>query len=93
MSRAFWLLIVAALALAGCAEPRPVAPVVPQIVRVEVPVYVPVPEELTKDCPIAEPESLKVEQVVLVANQRKQALKDCNADKAAIRALGNEPAK
>jgi hypothetical protein len=69
---------------------KPVA--VPQVVRVEVPVYVQVPADLTADCPIAEPASLKVEEVVRVANARKVALQNCNTDKAAIRAIGVPPA-
>lgn len=86
MSRAVWLLTASAL-LAGCAkEVKPVP--VPQVVRVQVPVYVPIPAELTQDCPIAEPTSLKVEEAVRVANARKVALQNCNADKAALRALG-----
>lgn len=85
MSRALWVLIVCA-ALAGCHEAaKPIA--VPQVVRVQVPVYVPIPAELTQDCPIAEPASLKVEEVVRVANARKVALANCNADKAALRSL------
>lgn len=87
MSRSLWVLIACA-ALAGCHEAaKPIA--VPQVVRVQVPVYVPIPPELTQDCPIAEPTSLKVEEAVRVANARKVALQDCNADKAALRALGD----
>lgn len=89
MSRALWLLI-AIPALSGCPETvKPV--VVPQVVRVEVPVYVPIPAELTADCPIEQPKSLKVEEAVRVANARKVSLQNCNADKAAIRAIGSTP--
>jgi hypothetical protein len=90
MPRSLWLLIALLPVLAGCPETvKPVA--VPQVVRVQVPVYVPIPAELTQDCPIAEPTSLKVEEAVRVANARKVALQNCNADKAALRALGNPP--
>lgn len=90
MPRTLWLLIALLPALSGCQEAvKPV--VVPQVVRVQVPVYVPVPPELTQDCPIAEPKTLKVEEAVRVANQRKTALKNCNADKKAIRALATPP--
>lgn len=87
MSRTLWLLIVSMPILSGCPETvKPV--VVPQIVRVEVPVYVPIPAELTADCPIAEPNSLKVQEAVRVANARKVALQNCNVDKAKLRELG-----
>jgi len=86
MSRALWLLTGLVL-LAGCdSAVKPVA--VPQIVRVSVPTYVPIPADLTQDCPIEEPKSLKVEEVVRVANARKVALQNCNTDKAALRSLG-----
>lgn len=86
MSRALWVLIALLPVLSGC--PETVKPVpVPQVVRVQVPVYVPIPADLTQDCPIAEPTSLKVEEAVRIANARKVALQNCNADKAAIRAL------
>ncbi|NID15396.1 Rz1-like lysis system protein LysC [Luteibacter yeojuensis] len=92
MPRALWVLIALLPLLSGC--PEAVKPVpVPQVVRVQVPVYVPVPPELTKDCPIAEATSLMVEEAVRVANARKVALKNCNADKAAIRALAVPPAQ
>lgn len=87
MSRALWVLIAVLPALAGCSETVKPVPV-PQVVRVQVPVYVPIPAELTKDCPIAEATSLMVEEAVRVANARKVSLQNCNADKAAIRALG-----
>jgi hypothetical protein len=86
MSRAVWLLAFVAL-LAGCDEAVKPVPV-PQVVRVEVPVYMPIPAELTQDCPIAEAASLQVEEAVRVANARKVSLQNCNADKAALRALG-----
>lgn len=90
MPRAFWLLTACVVLLTGC--PSTVKPVaVPQVVRVEVPVYVQIPGDLTADCPIAEPASLKVEEVVRVANARKVALQNCNTDKAAIRATGVPP--
>lgn len=89
MPRAFWLLTAIVL-LAGCATAVKPVPV-PQVVRVQVPVYVPIPPELTQDCPITEATSLKVEEAVRVANARKVALQNCNADKAALRALGNPP--
>lgn len=85
MSRAIWVLVAAGLA--GC-QPQVKTVTVPQVVRVQVPVYVPIPAELTQKCPIAEPTSLKVEEVVRVANARKVALQNCNTDKAAIRDLG-----
>ncbi|UPG86842.1 hypothetical protein L2Y94_05670 [Luteibacter aegosomatis] len=91
MSRALWLLI-ACLPLTGCPETKAPVPM-PKVVRVEVPVYVAIPAALTQDCPIAEPTSLKVEEAVRVANARKVALQNCNADKAAIRAIGEQAGK
>ncbi|WP_425492436.1 Rz1-like lysis system protein LysC [Luteibacter aegosomaticola] len=85
MPRAVWLLIILAF-LAGCdTSVKPVP--VPQVVRVQVPVYVPVPAELTQDCPIAEAASLQVEEVVRIANARKVALQNCNVQMQAIRNL------
>jgi hypothetical protein len=85
MSRTLWLLIALAL-LAGCeAAVKPVAP--PQIVHVVVKEYIPIPDELIQDCPIAEPATLKVQEAVRVANARKVSLQNCNEDKAALRAL------
>lgn len=89
MSRSLWVLIACA-ELAGCHEAAKLI-TVPQVIRVQVPVYVPIPPELTQDCPIAEPTSLKVEEAVRVANARKVALQNCNADKAALRALVAPP--
>jgi hypothetical protein len=86
MPRALWVLIALVPALSGCAETVKTLPM-PQVVRVQVPMYVPIPAELTQDCPIAEPTSLKVEEAVRVANARKVALQNCNADKAALRSL------
>lgn len=82
---ALFLLVMVA-ALAGCPATRPdVTP--PQVVRVTVTKYVPVPDKFTKDCPIAEPTKRSVHEAIDVANARKTSLQDCNIDKAAIRNL------
>jgi len=83
MSRALWLLIPA-LAAAGCAS-NPPQPQLPRVVTVEVDKYVPLKPELLRDCPIAEPQNMSVDEAVRVARARKAALEDCNDDKRAIR--------
>jgi hypothetical protein len=87
MSVARWLLILMLAVLAACATtPAPV--VVPKVVRVAVPQYVPIPDELTKDCPIAMPKTMSVGEAIRVARERRASLEACNADKAALRKLG-----
>ena len=68
---------LAALLLAGC-NSTPKAIPMPQVVRVPVTQYVPVPAELTKRCPVAELADRTVESVVEAANARKLALEQCN---------------
>lgn len=75
------LLIVTLLA-AGCAQ-QPIK--APEIVRVTVPVPVPVSPELTKPCPIAKPANNTVAEAVRVARARRAALESCNAQLDAIR--------
>lgn len=80
------ILVLAALALAGC-TPR----VVKEYVTVEVvrTVYVEVEPELTNPHPIVEgPPSACPD----VARQRAAELQKCNADKAAIRGIEGGPA-
>lgn len=84
------VLIAAVLALAGC-QSAPVQPQLPKTVYVEVDRFVPLDPSLLQDCPIAEPQSRLVSEAVHVANARKLALQQCNADKAAIRAA--QPAR
>ena len=90
MPRTHWILSATLALLAGCAPAvKPV--VVPQVVRVVVKEYVPLPAELIADCPIAEPASMKVSELVKAANARKTSLENCNADKSALRALKPPP--
>lgn len=81
------LALIAVLALAGCKtapEARPF--VAPEIVRVPVKTYVALPEEMTLDCPVPAIKGRTVGDVVEVANARKVALEQCNAQLRAIRA-------
>lgn len=81
--------VVALLALAGCkSTPEPV--VVPEVVKVIVREYVPVPEELTRPCPVAELADRIVESVVEVANARRVSLEQCNEQLRRIRELAGE---
>lgn len=81
--------VVALLALAGCkSTPEPV--VVPEVVKVIVREYVPVPEELTRPCPVAELADRTVESVVEVANARRVSLEQCNEQLRRIRELAGE---
>lgn len=78
------------LALAGCAS-APARIVPPDVVRVPVTRYVPIPASLTTPCPIAEPKALTVGQAVSVARERKRALEVCNAQLDQIRAQQGTP--
>ena len=83
------LLTLLVLAVAGCKScPIPKAP---ELVRVAVPTMVPVPEELTAPTPIPQKQANTCGEAVRLANTRKVAAESCNADKAQIRALGEEP--
>ncbi len=76
------------LALTGCAHDLKVAP--PKIVQVEVPHYVPIPDELTKPCPVYEPQEQTYAEAKRLALLRMDSLLQCNKDKARIRALGGQ---
>lgn len=77
-----------AMAMVGCRS-TPERVVVPEIVHVPVREYVPVPEQLSRDCPIARAASRTVEAVVSAYNANITSLEACNADKAGIRQLGD----
>lgn len=83
------VVMLAGLALAGC-RTCPDRVVVPEIVKVPVREYVPVPDKITRDCAIARAESRTVEAVVSAYNANITSLEACNADKAAIRKLGQD---
>lgn len=78
------LLIVVA-SLAGC-QPPVVKP--PKVVQTTVKQIVPVPDELTKPCPIAMPQANTVAEAVRIARERRDALVKCNSRLQEIRALG-----
>lgn len=82
------LIAFALLALTACT---------PQVryktVPVKVTQYVAIPDDWTRPCPIAEPQNDTVAEAVSVAHARKVSLLQCNADKAAIRKLGESNGK
>ena len=63
---------------------------IPEKVYITVEKYIPIPEEYTKDCPIAQPKELTVAEAVRVAKARKVSLEQCNVDKEAIRKINGE---
>lgn len=74
------------LALAGCKSAPEARPfVAPTIVEVPVTEYVPLPEELTRPCPVPAIKGRTVGDVVEASNARKIALDRCNAQLRAIR--------
>lgn len=79
-------LILAAIALAGC-ETVPVVGSVSEPVTVKVPVMVAVPDELTRETPVYQRASGKVEEYWTQAERNTLGLEACNRDKAEIRAL------
>lgn len=79
-------LLILSLTLAGCTLAPP-KPQIPKTVTIVVTKYVPVPEQLTKPCPIAEPKSREVEEALQVAHARKLSLQDCNSQLDQIRTL------
>lgn len=88
MSARYGLLSIALVALlAGCGEKKPQPP---KVVYVEVAVPADIPDELLKDCPIAEPADDTVGEALAVASARKTSLKKCNEDKAALRKLDSK---
>lgn len=79
--------IVLAL-LTGCGEKDLIVPEKPpQIVRVPVTKYVPLPAELTAPCDDVEPREQTYGEALRLANARKEIIAKCNRDKARIRAL------
>lgn len=81
--------LLAVLVLAGCQTCPDPPTVVPEIVKVPVREYVPVPDKLTGDCPITRAEERTIEAVVSAYNSNITSLEACNADKAGIRKLGD----
>lgn len=80
------VVVLLAIMLAGC-KTAPERIVVPEIVKVPVREYVPVPDNLSRDCPITRAKSRTVEAVVSAYNANITSLESCNADKAGIRKL------
>jgi hypothetical protein len=84
---------ILAVLLSGCAG-KPVRPdtsvaVTPKPIVITEIRYRDLPDELLQDCPVAEGPVHKIGEV---AAARKLSLRQCNADKAALRALrGSKP--
>jgi hypothetical protein len=83
------LILLAAMAMAGCTTVKPKAPVIPKVVTVTVTKYVPVPDELTAPCHRTERKSNKVEDVVAAYNGRGDDLAECSGRMSKIRGLGH----
>lgn len=79
------LLITCCLLLAGC-KTCPV-PKAPEVLEVVVTRTVAVPAELAEDCDVPAKQGNTVGDAVLLANQRKAALEECNKRLARIRGL------
>lgn len=77
------LIFLVVISLTGCAS----RPVVPKVVRVQVPTYVALPANLTKDCDVYQVRGQTVGEAVVAANKRKAALDACNERLKAIRGL------
>lgn len=84
------LILLAPVALSGCARCRPV------VIRepVDVPVYVrvvePIPDELLREHPADEAPGSQLHRCPEIARARLVELRACNADKAAIRSMRDE---
>ena len=88
MMRIAAMLAIAAM-LTACQSNKPLVVKQPgQLIEVPVKVYVPIPDNLTAPCPIAEG---KVGEVLEVARKRRASLEACNADKAAISKIQGQP--
>lgn len=82
------MLAIAAM-LTACQSNKPLVVKQPgKIIEVPVKVYVPIPDNLTAPCPIADG---KVADVLEVARKRRASLEACNADKSAIRKIQGKP--
>lgn len=84
------LLIAAMLVVTGCTQAVKIPPP-PKIVKVTVTKYVPVPEEFTKECPIALPQNKTVREAVRIARSRRASLEQCNWQLDKIRNLPLPP--
>lgn len=78
--------------LTGCAAEPPKQIVRTETVQVPVEVRVPIPAQYTADCVVTEPAPkcgkwLCNGQVAVMVDDYRAALRQCNADKAALRAL------
>lgn len=79
------VVLIAVLALAGCAQK---GVTVPKVVHVNDTRYM-VPADLLAHCPIAMPTNQTIGEAVRIANARRVALEACNAVKDQYRGLDN----
>ncbi|WP_019303623.1 Rz1-like lysis system protein LysC [Xanthomonas oryzae] len=86
MTRLRLAVLVLVLVLAGCTE-KTVKPTVPTMVRVQVPQYVPLPDALTRPCPVVRAKGRTVEAVVSAYNTNVSTQTECDKRMARIRAL------
>lgn len=84
------LLIVLLVGAVGAGCQRMCRTVVPDVVEVGVPEYVPVPHELTEPVPLAKPATYTCGEAVRVARERRASVEQCNRQLEAIRDLGDE---
>lgn len=77
---------VALMLLAACAT-TPQPPTLPEIVKVVVKEYVPIPDKLAQPCSVAKLKNRTVEAVVKAHNANVIALEACNRQLEGIRKL------
>lgn len=82
--------VILAAMLAGCQTAAPL-PTVPNVVRVQVPTFVPLPAELTRDCEDIPKQSNTYGEAVRLANARKAATDECSGRMRQIRNLQPTP--
>lgn len=84
--------MILAVGLAGCQTAAP-APTIPEIVRVPVTTYIPLPAEVIRDCEDVPKQSNSYGEAVRLANSRKAALDECSGRMRQIRNLQPESIK
>lgn len=83
------LLVLITCCGATCST-KPTPPTIPEIVRVPVITYVPLPAEVTRDCEDVAKQSNSYGEAVRLANARKAALDECSGRMRQIRDLQPE---
>lgn len=83
--------LIALALVAGCATTPQAPPALPAVVRVPVPTYIAVPEELTRPCDEVAKRDNTYGEAVRLANARLASVQECNKRMAEIRELGRKP--